>query len=188
MSSSNQVPQVLGKWKRRKKDCKIQKGWNTPQKQWLSDTRGQVHTWTQRECSNTQRDHTCPKYMGSLCWEEKADMNFHPYPRSYFQLTSSCKGKISFLQRNLIGFTHHTYGQVLYPVVDGQHKTNSTVYVEIFYLISLCVLFHLTRFLLVYYGFWFCVFIDTVCVLCVHVYMFLLFVHFITQLGIIIVS
>lgn len=63
-------------------------------------------------------------------------MNFHLYPRSYFQLTSSSKQKISFLQTNLNGFTNHTYGQVPYAVVDGEHKMNSTVYVEILYLIS----------------------------------------------------
>lgn len=56
--------------------------------------------WTKRQWQHAQGLHSS-KLCGVQVLEGKVDMCSTAQPRSYLQLTTTCKGKINFLQRSL---------------------------------------------------------------------------------------
>lgn len=66
-------------------------------------------------------------------------MRDHLEPRSYLQLTSTYKGKINFLQCSLTVYSNHVQGQTPSSAADGQHTSNSMIFLCISCLILLCL-------------------------------------------------
>lgn len=57
--------------------------------------------WIHRDGGTTYRASTGSSQTGFQCWEGEVDTIFHPYSRSYPQLTAICKGQMYFLHWNL---------------------------------------------------------------------------------------
>lgn len=76
------------------------------------------------------------------------------------------------------GYTNHSYGQAPIPAVNSKHKTKSVVCLEVFLFCNTLGIFSYPKgFLIIYHGFWCCVFRDfSVChCACLYVYLYFSF-------------
>lgn len=86
--------------KRRWKDCKIQRKWLTPRKQWC--------TYEIRDHDNMHKKWTGLHQSNSHHWEGEVDRDSHSWPRNYLQLMSDDNRKANFLQWSITGYINHS--------------------------------------------------------------------------------
>lgn len=108
------------------------------------DTRGLIRIRSHRDCSSMHRDCTgrwAPSMRGDM------DTSLYPEPRSFLCLSIIHKGKLILSNDRLVfssvvclpGYTNHTEGPAPCPAVDGQHKTNLMVVLEMFCFMMCCL-------------------------------------------------
>lgn len=105
MSSSNPFPEGLELYKRSQKDCNSQREWVIQKT--VSCRHNRTHACSNRDCDSTHITCTDPIQMGDYCWDGEVDTRSHSQPRSYLQLMTICKEKITFSKRVSLGIRLH---------------------------------------------------------------------------------